>query len=762
METRRSGFRPWVIAGWLGAVIVAAAFVLLARGGPTAQAAPGKPLSPDAQSEPLPAGVVTQTLLTNLNDPVAMAFDPDGRLFYTEKNSGNVRLYANGTLQTQPVIHFDVDSSNEQGLLGIAIDPNFNTNNYIYVFATCPPETCTPREHHIIRFTFNESAGQAVSGSQLIIYRIPNDVEGSTGCLNHNGGNIHFGPDGKLYITTGDDSCNPDKSQDLSLKNGKILRINPDGTVPTDGPFANRSDDGKAIWAYGLRNSFDFTFDPVVSGRIFASENGPSCDDELNRIESGFNYGWRLNYPCDDNNPDPNYNTIPPLWYLGTGSPDTTQCCIAPTGVEVYSGTQIVQWTNHLFMCTLKNEGGNVYFGTGNLYHFYLSSDRTTVTDFRIVSGVKCTMDIETGPDGALYYMDRVQGYGGVGNLARIVGTGDQVTNTPGPSSTATNTAPTSTPTNTFTPLPTPVCDLSFQDVAQTNPFYPFINCLACRSIIGGYPCGGLDEPCGDGGDPYYRPGANVTRGQISKIVSEAAGFTEGPGAQLYEDVEPGSPFYRPINRLSNRGYVSGYPCGGPGEPCEEGSKPYFRPNANATRGQLSKIVSNAAGLDDEVSGQTYNDVPPSNDPSSFYVYIERLSARRVIGGYPCGTPDPNSGPCDDQDRPYFRPGNLVTRGQAAKIVGNTFYPGCERAVEIYNFAYKPESVTVKVGTTVRWTNLDLDYHTVTSPPEDGGPLESPVIQQNETWAYTFTAPGEYRYYCVPHPYMQGKVVVLP
>jgi plastocyanin len=435
--------------------------------------------------------------------------------------------------------------------------------------------------------------------------------------------------------------------------------------------------------------------------------------------------------------------------------------------VEVYSGTQIVQWTNHLFMCTLKESSGSSY-GTGNLYHFYLNGTRTTVTDFRIVSGVQCTMDIETGPDQSLYYMERVQGFSGVGNLVKIVGTGPQATNTPGPSATPTNTVPSSTPTNTATPtrtstpLPTPVCDLNFQDVAQTNPFYPFINCLACQGIVGGYPCGNPDEPCGDSGDPYYRPGANVTRGQISKIVSEAAGFTEGPGAQVYEDVEPGSPFYDYVNRLSNRGYLTGYPCGSSGEPCDAGSRPYFRPNANATRGQLSKIVSNVAGLDDEVSGQTYTDVPESSEPSSFYVYIERLSARHVMGGYPCGTPDPNSGPCDDQARPYFRPANLVTRGQAAKIVGNTFYPGCERAVDIHNFAYKPAEVTVKVGTTVRWTNFDLDYHTVTSPPEDGGPLSSPNIQQNETWAYTFTAPGEYQYYCSPHPYMQGKVIVVP
>ncbi|MEA2575166.1 MAG: hypothetical protein QOH93_2464, partial [Chloroflexia bacterium] len=349
METGRSTLHPLIMIGVLLAVIAAAAFALVSRGS-IAQAAPGTPLSPDAQSETLPAGVVTQTLLTQMNDPVAMAFDSTGRLFYTEKNTGNVRLYANGALQATPVIHFDVDNTNEQGLLGIALDPNFSTSNYIYVFYTC--QTCNPKENRVARFIFNEGTG--LGSSAQTIYTIPND----TTCANHNGGNIHFGPDGKLYITVGDDGCTPEKSQDLSLKNGKILRINSDGTVPNDGPFGSRTDDGKAIWAYGLRNSFDFTFDSVVTGRIFASENGPNCNDELNRIEAGYNYGWRPSYPCDDNSPNPTYNTISPLWFLGTGSPDTTACCIAPTGVEVYTGTQILQWANNLFMCTLKSSSG--------------------------------------------------------------------------------------------------------------------------------------------------------------------------------------------------------------------------------------------------------------------------------------------------------------------------------------------------------------------------------------------------------------------
>ncbi|MDQ3930488.1 MAG: S-layer homology domain-containing protein, partial [Chloroflexota bacterium] len=159
------------------------------------------------------------------------------------------------------------------------------------------------------------------------------------------------------------------------------------------------------------------------------------------------------------------------------------------------------------------------------------------------------------------------------------------------------------------------------------------------------------------------------------KMVSEASGNNDDEGNQIYEDVEPGSPFYIWINRLSNLGVMGGYPCGGEDEPCGDDNRPYFRPSANATRGQLSKIVSNTAGYNEQPTGQTYADVPPSTDPSSFYPYIQRLTSRGVMSGYPCGGPGEQ---CDDQNRPYFRPNNLVTRGQAAKIVANTFYPNCQ------------------------------------------------------------------------------------
>ena len=229
-----------------------------------------------------------------------------------------------------------------------------------------------------------------------------------------------------------------------------------------------------------------------------------------------------------------------------------------------------------------------------------------------------------------------------------------------------------------FTLPPCPACSLEFQDVAQDNTFYPFVRCLACKGILGGYPCGSPGEPCNGSGDPYFRPANNVTRGQLSKIVSESAGFNDSipPSRRTYQDVPPDGPFWLWIERLTSRGVMSGYPCGGDGEPCVVPNSTYFRPQGNATRGQLTKIVANAAGFTDTPpQGQhTFADVLPN---SPFYVYTERLLSNRpnVMGGYPCGEPNE---PCDGQHRPYFHPNNTLTRGQTAKIVSNTFYPNCQ------------------------------------------------------------------------------------
>ncbi|HYO50638.1 MAG TPA: SBBP repeat-containing protein, partial [Chloroflexia bacterium] len=230
---------------------------------------------------------------------------------------------------------------------------------------------------------------------------------------------------------------------------------------------------------------------------------------------------------------------------------------------------------------------------------------------------------------------------------------------------TATQTASASaTAASTGTALPvtsTPAaCTLEFTDVPPGSTFYSFVKCLACEGVLSGY------------SDGTFRPGNNVTRGQIAKIVSNAAGFNEPVTGQTFEDIPPSNIFYPFIERMSRLGVISGYPCGGAGEPCGSGNRPYFRPNNNATRGQISKIVSNAVGFGEPVVGQIFEDVPQTNP---FYEFIQRLARRGIMSGYPCGG---EGEPCGSEERPYFRWGNNATRGQTAKIVSNTFFPNCQ------------------------------------------------------------------------------------
>jgi hypothetical protein len=234
------------------------------------------------------------------------------------------------------------------------------------------------------------------------------------------------------------------------------------------------------------------------------------------------------------------------------------------------------------------------------------------------------------------------------------------ITQTPPPAATGTHTALISSQTPTAAPSPTSTpCMLQFSDVPEGSTFYSFVRCLACRGVLGGY------------GDGTFRPNNSVTRGQIAKIVSNAAGFDDIPPTQTFADVPASHTFYLFVERLSSRGVITGYPCGGPGEPCDPRSRPYFRAYADATRGQIARIVAEAAAIPDPPAGQSFEDVPPTH---TFYVSIQRLSQRGVMGGYPCGGPGE---PCGPQNRPYFRPQTSATRGQLSKIVSNTFFPGC-------------------------------------------------------------------------------------
>ena len=252
-------------------------------------------------------------------------------------------------------------------------------------------------------------------------------------------------------------------------------------------------------------------------------------------------------------------------------------------------------------------------------------------------------------------------------------------------------------------------CAIQFGDVPFGSTFYPYVRYLSCASILGGY------------ADGTFRPGNNTTRGQLAKIISNSAGFDDQPGPQTFEDVPTDSTFYSWIQRLSSRGYISGYPCGGPGEPCDGQNRPYFRPNANATRGQISKIVSNAKGFSDNPTGQTFEDVPPG---STFYLWVERLASRGVMSGYACGGPGE---PCGSGNKAYFRTNNNATRGQVAKIVANTFFPNAYPAQSMIGDALRLG--LIDYGTSVLYRayalygdrQLPSEYTGTGSSGEDAG-----------------------------------------
>jgi hypothetical protein len=218
-------------------------------------------------------------------------------------------------------------------------------------------------------------------------------------------------------------------------------------------------------------------------------------------------------------------------------------------------------------------------------------------------------------------------------------------------------------PAPTPTPQPPPCPGERFTDVCPTDYFYTSTLALADDSVLSGY---NTSPPCrNDLWIPCFNPYSSSTRGQISKVVSLAAGFNEPVSGQMFEDVPPGATFYTYTERMAERGIISGYPCGGPREPClPPDNRPYFRTNNNVTRGQLSKMVSLAFGWSDPPVGQDFEDVPPG---STFYTYVAQLHSRNIIQGYPCGGAGE---PCVPPDNlPYFRPNSNVLRGQTAKIV---------------------------------------------------------------------------------------------
>lgn len=229
-------------------------------------------------TQQVPAGFILEELVGGLN-PTTMALAPDGRLFIAEKD-GAVLVVENGTLQSQPFLSVEVDNFNERGLSGIAFDPEFELNNFFYVYYTVPNEN----RNRLSRFTANGDF--AIPGSEQVLL----ELDPLSGTI-HNGGAMNFGLDGKLYLAVGD-GANANDAQNLNSLAGKVLRLNSDGSIPEDNPFYNDlSGVYRSIYALGLRNPFTFSIQQGT-GQILVNDVGQASFEEVNEIVAGANYGW--------------------------------------------------------------------------------------------------------------------------------------------------------------------------------------------------------------------------------------------------------------------------------------------------------------------------------------------------------------------------------------------------------------------------------------------------------------------------------------
>ena len=346
-------------------------------------------LAAPAAAATVPAGFTDTVVASGMPNPTAMAFAPDGRLFVAQQG-GALRVIKNGSLLATPFLTVTVNSSGERGLLGVAFDPDFLINQYVYVYYTAT----TPAIHNrVSRFTANGDV--ALPGSENVILDLPN-----LSATNHNGGAIHFGPDGKLYVAVGENAVSSN-SQTLATTLGKLLRINRDGSIPTDNPFyGSTSGINRSIWAIGLRNPFTFAFQSST-GRLFINDVGASTWEEIDDGIAGSNYGW----PASEG-PTSTPGHRGPLFAYGHGNGPVDGCAIA--GGAFYNPVAVqfpVSYVGSYFFADLCGD---------SIYRIEPANGYAIST---FATGIDSPVDLQVGPDGNLYYLARGSG-GVVGRIA--------------------------------------------------------------------------------------------------------------------------------------------------------------------------------------------------------------------------------------------------------------------------------------------------------------------------------------------------------
>ena len=321
---------------------------------PQTTASGSEPTTGSAPAPPV-RRVEVSTLATGLEVPWSFAFLPDGDALVTERDSGRlIRLSPSG--EAQEVQTLPERGSGEGGLLGVAVSPDYEEDGYVYAYYT------TERDNRVVRFRIGGRPEPILTGIPMNTY--------------HDGGRIEFGPDGKLYVATGDagDTAN---SQDKSSLGGKILRISPDGSVPEDNPFPN-----SPVYSYGHRNVEGLAWD--AKGRLFASEFGQNTWDEANRIVAGGNYGW----PEIEGEGGKEQGYIDPITVWPTSE-------ASPSGVEIMVDGSIPQWEGDLFVAALRGE---------RLWRLELNDRGGVVDRERLLDGEAGRIrDVAQAPDGSLW-----------------------------------------------------------------------------------------------------------------------------------------------------------------------------------------------------------------------------------------------------------------------------------------------------------------------------------------------------------------------
>lgn len=334
---------------------------------------PGRGAGEVESSSTSPVTFRVETVVTNLEVPWSIVWAPDGRMIFTER-PGRIRVYENGKLRAEPLFTVpDVEPTGESGLMGLAIHPQFSTNHQLYISYAYKSNGQRVR---VVRY--RETPG-GLAERTVIVDNIP-------AAQFHAGCRLRFGPDGKLYITTGD-ATERDLAQRLDSLAGKILRVNDDGSIPNDNPFVGQQNARGEIWSYGHRNPQGIDWQPGTQ-LLFETEHGPSGfdgpggGDEVNIVEKGKNYGWPVVHHTQT--------------HPGMEAPllEYTPAC-APASAAFYEGNQFTQFKGNFFFGCLR--------GT-RLIRVLLDGRRVVNQENLLTDKYGRIRDVAEGPDGYLYF----------------------------------------------------------------------------------------------------------------------------------------------------------------------------------------------------------------------------------------------------------------------------------------------------------------------------------------------------------------------